>query len=141
MLLARTVVLVSAVLEQPEQTKTCTIVSASSRDERDQIISLLQPGEVGGSRCSSDFLSRSTMVLPPVLNRQAVMGRSRGKAKSSFGGAIWAVVALGIAATRSCASRSRPDGLCGGELRGWRRVEAIWLPLAGALLPRKGVLQ
>jgi hypothetical protein len=67
---ARTIVLVSAVLEQPGQTKTCTIVMASSREERDQFISLLQLGQVGGSSCSSDLLSRSTMALPLMLNAQ-----------------------------------------------------------------------
>jgi hypothetical protein len=67
---ARTIVLVSAVLEQPGQTKTCTIVMASSREERDQFISLLQRGQVGGSSCSSDLLSRSTMALPLMLNAQ-----------------------------------------------------------------------
>jgi hypothetical protein len=58
------------VLEQPGQTKTCTIVMASSREERDQFISLLQRGQVGGSSCSSDLLSRSTMALPLMLNAQ-----------------------------------------------------------------------
>lgn len=41
---------------------------ASSREERDQFISLLQLGQVGGSSCSSDLLSLSTMALPLMLN-------------------------------------------------------------------------
>jgi hypothetical protein len=67
----RTVVLVSAVLEQSGQTKTCTIVTASSRVERNQAISLLQLGQAGGSSCSSDLLSLSTMALSSMLDAHA----------------------------------------------------------------------
>ena len=45
MLVARTVDTVSAVLEQPEQTKMCTIVTSSTSDERVQFISVAQFGQ------------------------------------------------------------------------------------------------
>ena len=55
--------LVFAVLEQPGQTKTCTIVTAFTRLERDHFISIVQFGQIGVSSCSNDLLSLSTMTL------------------------------------------------------------------------------
>ena len=62
-LTALTVDLVFAVLEQPGQTKTCTIVTAFTRLERDHFISIVQFGQIGVSSCSNDLLSLSTMTL------------------------------------------------------------------------------
>lgn len=54
---------VSAMRLQPTQTKTCVIVTglASTNVERDQLISMLQLGQIGASNCSSDCLSLSTI--------------------------------------------------------------------------------
>jgi hypothetical protein len=54
--------LVSVTREQPGQTKTCTMVVASTSVERDHFISVLQFGQIGGSNWSKDFLSLSTMI-------------------------------------------------------------------------------
>ena len=44
--------------------KTWETVAASTRVERDQTISMLHFGQIGGSSCSSDLLSLSTMTEP-----------------------------------------------------------------------------
>ena len=74
-LVARTLVFVSAVLEQLGQINTCTTVAASARKERDQAISIAHFGQCGGSRCSSDFLSRSTMRLPFLVRESPRLER------------------------------------------------------------------
>ena len=54
---------VSAMRLQPTQTKTWAIVTglASISVERDHLISMLQLGQIGGSNCSSDCFSLSTI--------------------------------------------------------------------------------
>jgi len=61
-LLALIVDFVSATWEQPGQTKTCTMVVASTSIERDHFISMVQFGQFGGSSWSKDRLSLSTMA-------------------------------------------------------------------------------
>ena len=74
MLSALTVVLVSVVLAQFEQTKRWTMVVgfAATNDERDHFISFWQFGQTGGTRCSSDFLSLSTMAACHLFPTYAV---------------------------------------------------------------------
>ena len=92
----RAVVLVSAVPEQLEQTNTWMMVIGSSSDDRDQLISRLQVGQVGGSRCSSEVFSLSTMVLPFLLG-DANQFRADLKTMPSayLGGAFLVAGALG----------------------------------------------
>jgi hypothetical protein len=54
--------LLSAIWVHPEQTKTCTMVVASTSVERDHFISIEQFGQCGGSNCSKDLLSLSTIA-------------------------------------------------------------------------------
>ena len=62
-MIALIVDLVFEVQEQPAQTKTCAMVVASINVERVHFISILQFGQLGGSSCSNDLLSLSTMVV------------------------------------------------------------------------------
>ena len=63
-MIALIVDLVFEVQEQPAQTKTCAMLVASISVELVHFISILQFGQLGGSSCSNDLLSLSTMSLP-----------------------------------------------------------------------------
>ena len=89
--------LLSATWEQPAQTKMCRMVVASTSVERVQFISVAQFGQFGGSSCSKDLLSLSTMISPFLLVTYAQLRavlQTRQNAGTS-GEQIWQMRATG----------------------------------------------